>query len=102
MGSEEGKICEERRSQSPPVTAYALTLACMNSSRSICLWATVIALSCPRASFSQPAAKTYPFFPFCIDWQDSRKRSFEEQAALLKELGYEGVGHIWLDKVAER
>lgn len=43
-----------------------------------------------------------PFFPFCIDWHDARKRTFEEQAALLKELGYDGVGHIWLDKVEER
>ena len=46
--------------------------------------------------------KAYPFFPFCIDWHDAKKRSFEEQAVMLKELGYDGVGHIWLDKVAER
>lgn len=44
----------------------------------------------------------YPFFPFCIDWHDSKKRSFEEQAIMLKELGYPGVGHIWLDKVDQR
>ena len=42
------------------------------------------------------------FFPFCIDWHDAKKRGFVEQAAMLKELGYEGVGHIWLDKVADR
>ena len=42
------------------------------------------------------------FFPFCIDWHDAKKRSFEQQAVMLKELGYDGVGHIWLDKVAER
>ena len=30
------------------------------------------------------------------------KRSLEEQAALLKELGYDGVGHLWLDDVKER
>lgn len=46
--------------------------------------------------------KDYPFFPFCIDWHDAKKRSFAEQAAMLQELGYEGVGHIWLDKVDER
>lgn len=46
--------------------------------------------------------KTYPFFPFCIDWHDAKKRTFEQQAEMLKELGYDGVGHIWLDKVAER
>jgi sugar phosphate isomerase/epimerase len=49
-----------------------------------------------------PRLKDYPFFPFCIDWHDTKKRSFTEQAAMLKELGYEGVGHIWLDNVAER
>jgi len=42
------------------------------------------------------------FFPFCIDWHDAKKRNFTEQAAMLKELGYSGVGHIWLDKVEER
>lgn len=44
----------------------------------------------------------HSFFPFCIDWHDAKKRGFTEQAAMLKELGYDGVGHIWLDKVAER
>ena len=42
------------------------------------------------------------FFPFCIDWHDAKKRTFEEQAKMLKGLGFDGVGHIWLDKVAER
>ena len=42
------------------------------------------------------------FFPFCIDWHDAKKRNFTEQATMLKELGYDGVGHIWLDKVEER
>lgn len=46
--------------------------------------------------------KPYPYFPFCIDWHDAKKRSFEEQAVMLKELGYDGVGHIYLEKVAER
>jgi sugar phosphate isomerase/epimerase len=46
--------------------------------------------------------KAYPFFPFCIDWHDAKKRSFDEQAEMLKSLGYDGVGHIWLDKVAQR
>lgn len=43
-----------------------------------------------------------PFFPFCIDWHDSQKRTFDQQAQMLKELGYPGVGHIWLDKIEER
>jgi len=50
------------------------------------------------------AAQTtaWPFFPFCIDWHDAKKRSFPQQAEMLKELGYDGVGHIWLERVAER
>lgn len=52
----------------------------------------------PKAAES----KSLPFFPFCIDWHDAKKRNFKEQAEMLKELGYAGVGHIWLDQVAER
>ncbi|MBI5819881.1 MAG: sugar phosphate isomerase/epimerase [Verrucomicrobia bacterium] len=60
--------------------------------------------ACPvrAAAPSTPALLPNPFFPFCIDWHDSKKRTFKEQADMLKELGYAGVGHIWLDKVAER
>ncbi len=54
----------------------------------------------PRTGSAFAAA--HPFFPFCIDWHDAKKRSFAQQAALLKELGYPGVGHIWLDQVEER
>src|SRR6185369_5554105 len=57
----------------------------------------------PTEPRNRPSAVPgYPFFPFCIDWHDAKKRSFAEQASMLKELGYEGVGHIWLDNVAER
>jgi len=54
------------------------------------------------APAANPPASADAFFPFCIDWHDARKRTFEQQAAMLKELGYPGVGHIWLDKVEER
>jgi sugar phosphate isomerase/epimerase len=54
----------------------------------------------------RPAAarrgNTFPFFPFCIDWHDAKKRDYAEQAAMLKELGYTGVGHIFLNGVEER
>lgn len=58
-----------------------------------------------QAATSAPAVKPSEvpaFFPFCIDWHDSKKRDFTQQAQMLKELGYDGVGHIWLDKVDER
>jgi sugar phosphate isomerase/epimerase len=64
---------------------------------------TVLAFAAPfLAALDTTAVSTNAFFPFCIDWHDAKKRSFEEQAQMLKELGYDGVGHIWLDKVAER
>jgi sugar phosphate isomerase/epimerase len=43
-----------------------------------------------------------PFFALCMDTHDARKRTLPQQAGLLKELGYDGLGHLWLDDVAER
>jgi sugar phosphate isomerase/epimerase len=63
------------------------------------LLASLVLLPASRAF---AAADPYPCFPFCIDWHDAKKRSLEEQAVMLKDLGYPGVGHIWLDRVAER
>jgi sugar phosphate isomerase/epimerase len=63
--------------------------------------ASLLALALAQAA-GAAEPKTYPFFPFCIDWHDAKHRTFEEQTVMLKELGYDGVGHIWLDKVAER
>ena len=42
------------------------------------------------------------FFALCMDTHDSKKRTLGEQAGLLKELGYDGAGHLWLDQVPER
>ncbi len=47
-------------------------------------------------------AGTNEFFAFCIDTHDAKKRNLEQQAQLLKELGYDGVGHLWLDNIPER
>lgn len=51
---------------------------------------------------SAETVSAFPFFAYCIDTHDSEKRSLQEQAVLLKELGYDGVGHLWLDNVKER
>jgi sugar phosphate isomerase/epimerase len=67
-----------------------------------CLSAVLTASLTLLGGASAADQNTYPFFPFCIDWHDAKKRTFEQQAVMLKELGYEGVGHIWLDKVEER
>ena len=58
----------------------------------------VMALELP--SFADQRAN--PFFALCMDTHDSQKRTLEQQAALLKELGYDGAGHLWLDNLAER
>jgi len=76
-----------RRAPGPVVAAVLGFIACVF---------VAAAANAPKPS-EQPA-----FFPFCIDWHDAKKRDFIQQARLLKELGYDGVGHIWLDKVAER
>jgi len=36
----------------------------------------------------------WPFFAFCMSHHDSAKRSLAQQAALLRELGYDGCGHL--------
>ena len=56
--------------------------------------------ACAEEAPAHPLAN--PFFAFCMDTHDAKKRSLQEQAALLKELGYDGVGHLWLDQVPER
>ena len=43
-----------------------------------------------------------PFFALCMDTHDAKKRNLEEQARMLRDLGYSGAGHLWLDNVAER
>ena len=60
------------------------------------------ALLTPLAASESSSSKTNAFFAFCIDTHDAKKRNLEQQAALLKELGYDGVGHLWLDNIPER
>ena len=43
-----------------------------------------------------------PFFALCHDTHDAKKRGLKEQAELLKELGFDGCAHLWLDAVPER
>lgn len=80
----------------------------MNAIRSafftlICLSLQLFSTIGSMAAAPPPKPSEVPsFFPFCIDWHDSKKRDFTQQAQMLKELGYDGVGHIWLDKVSER
>lgn len=60
------------------------------------LVATPVFAEAPKGA---PAA---PFFALCHDTHDAKKRSLAEQAALLKELGFDGAAHLWLGGVPER
>jgi sugar phosphate isomerase/epimerase len=60
------------------------------------------ALLTPAIAAKPSGTKTNAFFAFCIDTHDAKKRNLEQQAALLKELGYDGVGHLWLNDIPER
>ncbi len=52
---------------------------------------------------TQPSAKSaHPFFAFCFDTHDTRKRDLEQQAAMLKQLGFDGAGHVGLDALPQR
>ena len=63
----------------------------------------LVPVLCWAAEQAAPAQqKPWPFFAFCMDTHDAKKRSLQQQAELLKELGYDGAGHLWLDNAAER
>ncbi|MCX5670013.1 MAG: TIM barrel protein [Planctomycetota bacterium] len=51
---------------------------------------------------ADPPARAFPFFALCMDTHDAKKRDLPQQAEMLKDLGYDGAGHLWLDKVPER
>jgi len=57
-------------------------------------------------AWGRPAAasakKANPFFALCMDTHDAKKRNLAQQAEMLKELGYDGAGHLWLKGVPER
>jgi sugar phosphate isomerase/epimerase len=62
------------------------------------------AIGCGRTAeiaAGKPGA-AYSFFALCMDTHDAQKRTFAQQAEMLKELGYDGAGHLWLDQVRER
>ncbi len=59
-------------------------------------------LAAAQNAVSADVSERPPFFAFCMDTHDSQKRSLEEQASLLKELGYDGAGHLWLDDLDKR
>lgn len=60
------------------------------------------AVSAVKSSPTSATKGANPFFAFCMDTHDSQKRTLRDQAAMLKELGFDGAGHLWLDDLEER
>ena len=66
---------------------------------------TVIAAVTCRSVAAEPTGQgprpTNAFFALCISTHDPQYRTPADQAKLLKELGYAGTAHVWLDGVPE-
>ncbi len=52
----------------------------------------------------QPSTKParHDLFAFCHDTHDACKRDLPQQANMLKKLGYDGAGHVGLEKITQR
>jgi len=66
-------------------------------------WIPVL-LMFPMILFAEEAKSLQKreFFALCMDTHDEKQRSIEEQNIMLAELGFDGVAHLWLDKLEER
>jgi len=62
----------------------------------------VIAQAIAKPAPAPAAKKTSAFFALCMDTHDAKKRNLAQQAEMLKKLGYDGVGHLWLKNIPER
>ncbi len=73
------------------------------------LLATIAAVALLHSPSTSPAAeeaaaKAAPenaFFALCVSTHDPQYRTPADQAKLLKELGYAGMAHVWLNGAAE-
>ncbi len=81
----------------------------MRMSFSICCVLVLIGSACagvkeaPAVDVKVDKSKdTWPLYVLCADMYDAKKRTLDQQAQLIDELGYEGYGHLWLGDVAER
>ena len=83
------------------MAAIVVALLCVAMSHG-----SVVSALAAASAATQPAPAVgqgdWPLFALCMDTHDARKRTLAQQAEMLKELGYSGAGHLWLDKVAER
>ncbi len=64
--------------------------------------AAVVRAETPGQLAADNTRDSWPFFAFCMDTHDAKKRSLPQQAAMLRDLGYAGCGHLWLNGIEER
>jgi len=55
-----------------------------------------------RANAERPLQSAPALYSLCHDTHDAKKRSLPQQAEMLSELGYDGVGHLWFGGLEER
>ncbi len=65
----------------------------------ICVLAVIFILCTGICGATEPKN---PFFALCMDTHDEKHRTIDQQNELLKELGFDGVAHLWLDGLEER
>lgn len=74
-------------------------------------WIAAVAIAAAMhssASCEPPATRATadngprPFYAFCYDIHDTQKRELAQQAAMLKQVGFDGAGHVGLDNIPQR
>lgn len=73
-------------------TLAALILSCAQD-------AEIVAGEATQSSAHQRQAPWAPkLYPFCMEVSDAKRRSLSQEAQMLRELGFDGVGYLlWLD-----
>ena len=69
------------------------------------LAAAVVATARAQVDPAPPIAaiEAPKLYGFCMEIHDAQKRALPEQAAMLRELGFDGVGYpLWLDDQLDR
>ncbi len=83
---------------------------CLRLDRIVTLFATaaLVAASFSTASCQPPTARAAtdngprPFYAFCYDIHDTQKRDLAQQAVMLKQVGFDGTGHVGLENITQR
>ena len=75
----------------------------MHSQRTVIATALLLLSSAALPAGAEPAdhGLTNPFFALCVSTHDAKYRTPDDQAKLLKELGYAGNCHLWCAGVPE-